>query len=380
MPEPRARRASLTQTGPRGPEFRLGKSYRACSSPDRAFGSGPKGSRFDSCQAHFSWSFATIDDALGRGPQRCTFAAWRASTGSCTSSLSLEQARGFERLIVSVRPGVHQVEVGEQMTMQTKSNLAAVNGIELGYQEFGEGKPLILLHGGFGSVEMFGPNVDLLAAGHRVIGVDLQSHGRSPAVDRTMRFETMADDIAALIGSLGLERAAIMGFSLGGGVALRVAIQHPELVQRLVLLSTVFKRQGWYPEMRAGMDTMGPETAEFLKQSPMYEAYKQIAPKVDDWPVLVTQLSALLKVDYDWSEEIPGLPMPVMIIIGDADGIPPSHAVEFFRMLGGGLRDANWDRSGMTRHRLAILPGWTHYDINVAPALSATVIPFLDSE
>src|SRR5437868_5162540 len=245
------------------------------------------------------------------------------------------------------------------------STVARVNGIELAYQVFGSGTPLILLHGGFGSVEMFGPNVELLAARHRVIGVDLQSHGRSPAADRRMRFETMADDIAALIKELELERAAVMGFSLGGGVALRTAIQHPELVGRLVLVSTAFKRNGWYPEMTAGMDSMGPETAEPLKRSPMYEAYARIAPRTEDWPVLVTQLTTTLKVDYDWSAEVARLPMPVMIVIGDADGVPPSHAVEFFGLLGGGKRDANWDRSGMTPHRLAILPGLTHYDINM---------------
>src|SRR6267143_5943728 len=110
----------------------------------------------------------------------------------------------------------------------TVSRVARVNGAELAYQELGTGAPLVLLHGGFGSVEMFGPNVELLASGRRVIGVDLQSHGRSPAADRPMRFETMADDIAALIKQLKLGRAAIMGFSLGGAVALRTAIQHPE--------------------------------------------------------------------------------------------------------------------------------------------------------
>jgi pimeloyl-ACP methyl ester carboxylesterase len=257
------------------------------------------------------------------------------------------------------------------------STLAHVNGIQLAYQIFGTGSPLVLLHGGFGSVEMFGPNVELLANVRRVVGVDLQSHGRSPAADRPMRFETMADDIAALIAHLELERAAIMGFSLGGAVALRTAIQHPELVDRLVLVSTVFKRSGWYPEMAAGMDAMGPQTAEPLKRSPMYEAYVRIAPRKEDWPVLVTQLTTALKIDYDWSADVARLPMPVMIVAGDADGLPPSHAVEFFGLLGGGKRDANWDRSGMTHHRLAILPGLTHYDINVSPALSQTVIPFL---
>ncbi len=169
-----------------------------------------------------------------------------------------------------------------------------------------------------------------------------------------------------------------MGFSLGGGVALRTAIQHPEVVDRLVLVSTPFRHEGWYPEMTAAMDQMGPESAEPMKQSPMYEDYKRIAPRVEDWPVLVTQLADLLHQDYDWSAEIRGLSMPVMLVIGDADGLPPSHAVEFFGLLDGGKRDASWDGSGMTQHRLAILPGVTHYDINVSPALSSAVIPFLD--
>jgi len=262
--------------------------------------------------------------------------------------------------------------------MQTKTNLARVNGVELGYQVFGHGKPVILLHGGFGSIEMFGANIELLAKGHQVVGVDLQSHGRSPAANREMRFESMADDIAALIKELGLGKTAIMGFSLGGGVALRAAIQHPDAVDRVVLVSTVFKNDGWYPEMTVGMKSMGPHVAEPMKQSPMYEAYREVAPNVDDWPQLVQQLTDLLKLDYDWSADIPRLSMPVMIVIGDADGLPPSHAVEFFNMLGGGRRDAGFDRSGMTKHRLAILPGLTHYDINLSPALAAAVIPFLD--
>ena len=258
------------------------------------------------------------------------------------------------------------------------SSQAPVNGIELAYQIQGSGKPLVLLHGGFGSMEMFGPNFAALAAGRQVIGVDLQSHGRTPAVERPMRFETMADDVAALISYLGHRQADVMGFSLGGGVALRTAIQHPGSVRKLVLVSTPFRRSGWHPEMVAGFDQMGPEIAEPMKQTPMYEVYRQIAPRVEDWPILVAQLTSLLRLDYDWTAEVRALPMPVMIVAGDADGLPPSHAVEFFELLGGGKRDANWDRSGMSRHRLAILPGLTHYDIDVAPALATTVGPFLD--
>jgi Predicted hydrolases or acyltransferases (alpha/beta hydrolase superfamily) len=258
------------------------------------------------------------------------------------------------------------------------SALAPVNGIELGYQIHGTGKPLVLLHGGFGSAEMFGPTMAALAAGRQVIGVDLQSHGRTPAVDRPMRFETMADDVAALIQYLGHEQADVMGFSLGGGVALRTAIQHPASVRKLVLVSTPFKRGGWHPEMIAGFDSMGPQTAEPMKQTPMYEVYREVAPRVEDWPILVTQLTALLKLDYDWTDEVRGLPMPVLIVVGDADGLPPRHAVDFFELLGGGKRDAVWDRSGMTKHGLAILPRATHYDIDVNPALAARVAEFLD--
>jgi pimeloyl-ACP methyl ester carboxylesterase len=255
--------------------------------------------------------------------------------------------------------------------------LASVNGVSLAYQEFGSGSPLVPLHGGFGSWEMFGPNLELLAKEHRVIGVDLQSHGRTPAADRVMTFEAMAGDVAALIAKLGLGSAAVMGFSLGGGVALRTAIQHPEVVDRLVLVSTPFKRMGWHPEMTNGMDAMGPHIAEPFKQTPMYQDYERIAPNKEDWPVLVEQLTTLLKKDYDWSADVARLTMPVMLVVGDADGLPPSHAAAFFELLGGGKRDAGWDMSGMTRHRLAVLPGVTHYDMNVRPELARAVLPFL---
>jgi pimeloyl-ACP methyl ester carboxylesterase len=193
-----------------------------------------------------------------------------------------------------------------------------------------------------------------------------------------MRFETMADDVAAVIRHLGLERADVMGFSLGGGVALRTGIQHPEVVDRLVLVSTPFRRSGWHREMSASMTAMGPEVAGPMSQTPLGETYRRIAPHPEDWPKLVTQVTTLLHDDYDWTAEAAALSMPVMLVAGDADGLPPRHAVEAFELLGGGLRDAVWDRSGMTRNRLAILPGVTHYDINVHPLLAPAVVAFLD--
>lgn len=159
---------------------------------------------------------------------------------------------------------------------------AAVNGLDLYYEIHGEGEPLILLHGGVGAIEMFGEVLPLLAEGRRVIAVDLQAHGRTVDIDRPMTFEAMADDVAALIEHLGLGEADVMGYSLGGGVALRTAIQHPEVVRKLVLVSTPFKRDGWYPEVLAGMEQMGPEAAEPMKQTPMYQLYSSVAPRPED--------------------------------------------------------------------------------------------------
>ena len=143
---------------------------------------------------------------------------------------------------------------GNENSTSGAGGYARVNGIDLYYQVHGEGEPLILLHGGIGAIEMFGEVLPMLAEGRQVIGVDLQAHGRTVDIDRPMTFEAMADDVAALIKHLDFERADVMGYSLGGGVALRTAIQHPESVRKLVLVSTPFRRDGGYPEVRAGME------------------------------------------------------------------------------------------------------------------------------
>lgn len=265
------------------------------------------------------------------------------------------------------------------MNEDSKGNYAAVNGLDIYHEIHGSGEPLILLHGGVGAVEMFGEVLPLLVEGRQVIGVDLQAHGRTADIDRPMTFEAMADDVAALIEHLGLERADVMGYSLGGGVALQTAIRHPEVVRKLVLVSTPFKRDGWYPEVLAGMEQMGPEAAEPMKQTPMYQLYSRIAPKPEDWPVLLTKLGDLLRRDYDWSEEVAAIETPTMIVVGDADSVSTAHAVQFFELLGGGKRDAGWDGSGMSDARLAVLPGTTHYDIFYSPTLASTVAPFLDT-
>src|SRR5215211_7052563 len=250
---------------------------------------------------------------------------------------------------------------------------AAVNGLDLYYEIHGEGEPLILLHGGVGAIEMLGEVLPLLAEGRRVIAVDLQAHGRTVDIDRPTTFEAMADDVAALIEHLGLGEADVMGYSLGGGVALRTAIQHPKVVRKLVLVSTPFKREGWYPEVLAGMQ-MGPEAAESMTQSPLYELYPHA-----NWRALITKLSDLLRRDYDWSKDVEALKPQTMLVYADADAVRMAHIVEFFGLLGGGKRDAGLDGTGRPESWLAIVPGETHYDVGSSPKLATVVEPFLDA-
>ncbi len=259
-----------------------------------------------------------------------------------------------------------------------KGDYAPLNGLSLYYEVYGEGNPLVLIHGGYGETGMFGDVLTLLAQGRQVIAIDLQGCGRTADIDRSLSFQLMADDVSALIHHLDFEKADVMGYSMGGGVALQAAIRHPDVIRRLVVVSTPCKRDGWYPEVRASFDLMGPAIVEQMMQTPMYQEYARIAPRPENWPVLVSKMGEMLRQKYDWSAEVAVLPMPVMIVVGDADSVRTAHAVEFFELLGGGKRDANWDGSGMSKSRLAVLPGLTHYNIFSSPLLASTVIPFLD--
>jgi pimeloyl-ACP methyl ester carboxylesterase len=255
---------------------------------------------------------------------------------------------------------------------------ADVNGIKLYYETHGKGRPLVLLHGGLGAIEMFGPNLPALAKGRQLIAVDLQGHGRTADIDRPLSVELMADDIAALIKHLGIDSADVMGYSLGGGVALLTAIRHPEVVRKLVLVSTPFRRNGFYPDILAQQGQVTAAAAEQMKQTPMYQLYASIAPRPEDWARLLGKIGEAMKVDYDYSSQIPGIKARTLVVAGDADIFPPSHAVELFGLLGGGQRDGGWDGSGQPKSRLAILPGLTHYTIFNSPALATTAIAFLN--
>ena len=265
-------------------------------------------------------------------------------------------------------------------TPPAKSGRVAANGIDYYYEIHGDGEPLLVLHGGLGSIDMFGPSPDLLAAGRQVIAVDLHGHGRTPLGDRPISLIDMGDDMAVLLERLGHRQVDVMGYSMGGGVAFRLAVQHPERVRRLVLVSTGFSQDAFYAEMLPQQAQVSGAMADAMKDTPMYVNYAAVAPHPEDFPRLLDRMGEEMRQPYDFSEDVKTLRMPVMLVYGDSDMFRPEHIVEFYHLLGGGLRDAGWQRETMSQNRLAIIPDQTHYDVFASAALVPTVLPFLNGQ
>ncbi|AFL52359.1 pimeloyl-ACP methyl ester carboxylesterase [Sinorhizobium fredii] len=268
----------------------------------------------------------------------------------------------------------------QSMPTPKKTGHLAVNGINYYYQVYGEGEPVLLLHGGLGIIEMLGPNLAKLAEGREVIGVDLQGHGRTPLGNRPIDLAAIGADMGILVRQLGYEQIDVLGYSMGGGVGLHMAAQVPETVRRLALVSTPFAKNGFYPEMIEAQAKVGSGMAEMMKETPMYKSYAAVAPDVTAFPKLLDAMGDLMRRDYDASAAVAKLTMPVMLVYGDGDMIRLEHIVDFYHRLGGGLKDAGWMRENMSKNRLAILPDLTHYDIFVSPKLLETVLPFLNGE
>ncbi|MCA9837321.1 MAG: alpha/beta hydrolase [Trueperaceae bacterium] len=258
-----------------------------------------------------------------------------------------------------------------------KAHYAKLNGLELYYEIYGEGEPLILLHGGLGSTAMVAPIVPELSKDRQVIAVDLQAHGRTADTDRPLRLEYLADDISKLIIHLGFEKVDLMGYSLGGLVSLCTATLYPEQLRNLILVSVPCRRTGWYPEVLEGMSQVNAQAAEGMKPSPIYKTYAEVAPKPEDWPNLLEKTGDMLRQDYDFTQHVSTLTMPVLLIYGDVDSIPVSHMAEFYSLLGGSQKDAGWDHAYMPRSQLAILPGTSHYNSFMSPHLVDFVHKFL---
>ncbi|MGH6782942.1 MAG: alpha/beta fold hydrolase [Sphingomonadaceae bacterium] len=261
-----------------------------------------------------------------------------------------------------------------------KSGYVEANGIRYYCEIHGEGEPLLLLHGGLGSIDMFGPVLPALAKNRQVIAVDLQGHGRTALGERDIDLAAIGDDLATIVKRLGYTKVDVLGYSFGGGAAFRMAVQHPDVVRRLAMVSAGYSDDAFYPELRAQQAQVNAAAADFMKDTPMYKSYMAVAPRPEDFPKLLQKIGDFMRKHYDYSADAATLKMPIMLVFGDSDMYRPEHVVKFYQLLGGGLRDAGWARDTMSQNRLAILPNRTHYDIFMAPELVTTVLPFLNGD
>ena len=262
----------------------------------------------------------------------------------------------------------------------TKKGYVLANGVNYYYEIHGRGEPLLLLHGGLGSTDMFAPILPSFAKERQVIAVDLHGHGRTALGDRPIDLIDIGNDLAVVLRQLGYEKVDVLGYSFGGGAGFRLAVQHPALVRRLVIASAPYAQNGFYPEMLPLQAQVSGAMAEQMKPTPMYQSYVAVAPRPEDFPRLLDRMGELMRKPYDYSEDVKKLQMPVMLIYGDADMVRPEHIVSFYQLLGGGLRDAGWTRENMSKNRLAILPDLTHYEVFMSPLLATTALPFLNSQ
>ena len=243
------------------------------------------------------------------------------------------------------------------MNENPRGDYAEINGLRMYYEVHSDGDPLVLLHGAYMTADDMRPLLLGLAENRRVIIPEMQGHGRTADVaDRHITYEGMADDSVALLRHLGIEEADVFGYSMGAGVALQIAIRHPSAARRLVLASAAYTSEGMQPELHEMVPTITPE---MFAGSPFEATYKEIAPNPEDFPSLVEKLKLLDTTPFDWgAENVRGIEAPTMIVVGDADAVRLEHAVEMFRLLGGG---AMGDLAGLSKHQLAVLPGTAHF-------------------
>ena len=246
-----------------------------------------------------------------------------------------------------------------------RGRYASVNGLEMYYETHGSGRPLVLLHGGLNTIETsFGPVLPYFAATRQIIAVEQQAHGHTADIDRALTFEQMADDTATLLERLGLESADIFGYSVGGTIALQIAIRHPKLVRKLVLASAIYALDGYPPVVADGLRHA---TAETMPPA-MREAYAKVAPRPADWPRLVAKM-ARLATDFKGyaPTDIRSVNAPTLVMTGDADIVRLEHTVELSRLL--------------TRGQLAVLPRANHFSYLMESPnwLLAMISAFLDA-
>jgi pimeloyl-ACP methyl ester carboxylesterase len=264
----------------------------------------------------------------------------------------------------------------ESMGQNSKSGYADVNGLNMYYEIHGEGEPLVLLHGAFLTIELnFGKMLPTLARDWQVIAVEQQGHGHTEDIDRPLSYEQMADDTAVLLRQLNIRKADVLGYSMGGTIAIEIGIRHPELVRKLVVISAPYDRAGWYPDVYATLEHITPEV---FTGSGLPESYAKVAPNPDGWVTLVEKVK---RVDLEFvgrtAEEFQSIEAPALLMVGDSDGVPLEKVIEMYTLLGGGVFG---DIAGLPNSQLAVIPGSTHVGImEKTDLLLPMITAFLDT-
>ena len=258
------------------------------------------------------------------------------------------------------------------------SGYALVNGLKMYYEIYGDGLPIVLLHGAFNTINLsFGGLIPELSKNRKVIAVELQGHGHTADIDRPFSFESMADDVAALLKYLKINSADILGYSMGGCAAWQIAIRHPEVVRKLIIISGVYKYEGWTPQTRAILPNLNPQIFE---NTPIKTEYDKEAPDPGHWTAFVNKMKQFVSTPFDFgTDKIKAIKSPTLIITGDGDGVLPEHAVEMFRLRGG---DYMVDFGPTPKTQLAIFPGTSHVGMMVMRTewLLAVIPQFLDAQ
>ena len=251
-----------------------------------------------------------------------------------------------------------------------------VNGMQMYYEVSGEGDPLIVLHGAYMNIPAMGDIIPRLAQTHKVYALEFQGHGRTEDIDRPVTYPNLADDVAVFMDTVGIEKADVLGYSMGAATALKLAIDHPDKVDQLITASVAYDMAGSQPEFLAMIPTMTPE---MFIGSPMEDAWKQYAPNPDGFRPFVERMIALEHEPLAWEDDVRKLKTPMLIIAGDADMMTLEHVVSLFRLVGGG---APGDMGKpLSASRLAILPATSHTAvINQVDLLMGFIEPFLKGE
>lgn len=259
---------------------------------------------------------------------------------------------------------------------EPKGDTVEVNGMQMYYEVSGSGDPLVVLHGAYMNIPSMGAIIPKLAETHTIYALEFQGHGRTTDIDRPITYPNLADDVAAFMDAVDLEKADVFGYSMGAAAALQLAIRHPEKVDQLVAASVAYDVSGWQPAFTDFIPQMAPE---MFVGTPMEDEYKKLAINKDGFRALVEKLIALEKEPMAWEEDVKNLKAPMLIIAGDADVSTLEHNVALFRLLGGGVMGDMGEP--LPASRLAVLPATSHTAvINQVELLHAFIEPFLQGE